>query len=95
MNNEYAILKINSCNLNGRNSCNLNGRVTLSDTSCKDDNARFTQLLLKLLSDQKCKDTVVFLTRKVFNSDNLSIASYKKKVTFAKILEMKIDSLKK
>ena len=75
MNNEYAILKINSCN--------LNGRVTLSDTSCKDDNARFTQLLLKLLSDQKCKDTVVFLTRKVFNSDNLSITSYKK-ATFAK-----------
>ena len=47
--------------------------LILSDPPCKDDNARFTTVLLKLLkplSDQKCGQYCRFFRFKVFNSDN-------------------------
>ena len=45
-----------------------------SDSPCKDDNARYKTVTLKLKYDNKVEDVFVFLTRKVFNSDNFSIA---------------------
>ena len=51
--------------------------VKISNPPCKDENARFTTVPLKLLSNQKCGRYRLFLTRKVFNFDVFSSASNK------------------
>ena len=51
---------------------------------CKNDNARFTTVPLKLLSEKNVLYFVVFQGLKVFNSDNSYVFSFSKnaKVTF-------------
>ena len=52
----------------------LKGTVISSDPSCKDSNARFTTIILKLIKN--VEDTVVFLTWKSFLFVRFSTASY-------------------
>ena len=54
--------------------------VILFDPLCKDEYVRFTTVPLKLLSDKNVKNTVGFLTRKVFICVSFAIASYKQEM---------------
>ena len=66
--------------------------VISSDPQCKDSNAWFTTVPLKLLSHQNMKDTLVFMTLKVFDSDDFYIVSYQQEM--CKSLLQKIRKIK-